>query len=88
MNKQDIPARIEELRQQYKAYIDGPLLSNEINKQHHQFTWEGNFLTVDLSFSDMDSPTGFPYRRLNCKLKVNGKRITKAELKTLFATED
>ena len=85
MNKHDIPKRIEELRQQYKVLIDGPLLSHEINKKHHEFTWEGNILTVDFSFSDIDSPIGFPYRRLNCTIKLNGKRITKAQLKTLFA---
>lgn len=88
MNKQDIPARIEELRGEYKRLMNRTDMSNDIAPQHHEFCWEGNYLTVDLNFIDMDSPTGFPYRRLSCLVRVNGKKVSKRKLDEIFSQED
>jgi hypothetical protein len=88
MNKQDIPARIEELRREYKSLMNRTDMSTDIAPQHHEFAWEGNYLTVDLNFIDMDSPTGFPYRRLTCLMKVNGKKVSKKKLDELFNQQE
>ena len=88
MNKQDIPAHIEELRGEYKRLMNRKDMSTDIPPEHYEFWWEGNCLTVDLNFIDMISPIGFPYRRLTCLMKVNGKKISKRKLDEIFSQED
>ena len=40
-------------------------------------------LKVVLHYISMDSPMGFPFHRLTCKLQLDGKRISNAKLNEL-----
>lgn len=79
-----IPLLIEAARETYKSRLGNKGATCSADPQHLEYILPDNrLLTVDLHYANCDSPTGFPYHKLTCKMQLDGKRITKAQLHDL-----
>ena len=79
-----IPSLVESARQAYKRRLGSKGATRSAGPQHLEFILPDNrLLTVDLHYADCDSPTGFPFHRVTCKMQLDGTRITKGQLHAL-----
>jgi len=79
-----IPLLVEAARQTYKSRLRSKGDTRSADPQHLEYILpDDRLLTVDLHYVLCDSPIGFPYHRLTCKMQLDGKRITKAQLHDL-----
>ena len=77
----NIPLIVERERIYYKALLGGKGATGSPDPKHLEYLLPGDrLLTVDLHYTEMDSPTGFPFNRLKCTIRLDGKRITQAQL--------
>ena len=80
----NIPLMIERERLDYKAKLGGKGATRHAEPKTLDFILPGDRqLKVVLHYISMDSPTGFPFHRLTCKLQLDGKRISNAKLAEL-----
>jgi len=80
-NLDNILLIVERERINYKALLGGKGATGSPEPKHLEYLLPGNqLLTVDLHYTEMDSPIGFPFNRLTCIMRLDGKRITKAQL--------
>ena len=80
----DIPFIVERERLYYKALLGGKGAPRSPEPKHLEYLLPGDqLLTVDLHYTAMESEIGFPFNRLTCTMRVDGKRITKAQLSKL-----
>ena len=79
-----IPSLIESARQAYKRRLGSKGDTCSADPQNFEFILPDNrLLTVDLHYVECDSPTGFPFHRITCKMQLDGTRITKDQLHVL-----
>ena len=80
----DILLIVERERTDYKALLGSPGSTRSPDPKHLEYLLPGDrLLTVDLHYTSMDSPIGFPFHRLKCVMRIDGKRITQAQLSKL-----
>ena len=83
-----LPLLVEVARETYKSRLGSKGATRSADPQHLEYILPGDrLLTVDLHYVNCDSPTGFPYHRLTCKMQLDGQRITKAQLHDLCTTD-
>lgn len=72
---------VEQACSQYKKGLGGvgdPIHQEPQRLEYRLYT--GQLVEVELSYVSMCSTTGFPFHRLNCRISLNGKRVTKVQL--------
>lgn len=80
----DLPIIIERERIYYKALLGGKGNPHSVDPKHLEYLLPGDrLLTVDLHYTAMESEIGFPFHRLTCTMRLDGKRITQAQLSNL-----
>ena len=80
----NIPLIVERERIYYKALLGSKGATGSPDPKHLEYLLPGDqLLTVDLHYTEMDSPIGFPFNRLKCTMRLDGKRITQAQLSKL-----
>ena len=83
-NLDNIPLIVERERIYYKALLGGKGDPNSPDPKHLEYQLPGDrLLTVDLHYTAMESEIGFPFNRLTCTMRLDGKRITQAQLSKL-----
>lgn len=79
------PGQISEIVEQaclsYKKGLGGVGDPNHQEPQQLEYRLPtGQLIEVVLSYVSMCSATGFPFHRLNCRISIDGKRVTKVQL--------
>ena len=78
--KHEILDEIDQAKKDYKALVDSTLNVALPPPCELTFAWGFNILKVQIKFTLLDSPTGFPYSRVTTYLALNGKKITRKQL--------
>lgn len=79
----DIPLIIERERANYKSLLGSKGATYVAEAKNLSFTFGDHYLSVVFDYIPMDSPAGFPFNRMTCTMRLDGKRITKAQLNEL-----
>jgi len=80
----EILTSIDEAKKQFKHHLETCLNPENEPFRTLTFAWGFNILKVQIKFALMDSPIGFPYTRVTAYMQLNGKKITRAQLKEVL----
>ena len=84
VNLDELPLIIERERLEYKACLGSKGDPKHADTRILAYELPGDRkLIVYLSYTATDSSIGFPFHRLKCIMKLDGKRISQAELNKL-----
>ncbi|MGA0401844.1 MAG: hypothetical protein ACO3PX_17885 [bacterium] len=72
---------IDQAKDHYRSVIHSDDDPKRIPADNLTFAWGvNNILKVKLHFVLMDSPTGYPYTRMTCDMRLNGRKISRKQL--------
>lgn len=80
-NKDHALSLIEQSKVAYRMKLGGkggPLHADPVTLSIH---FSMHIISIELTYTAMDSPIGFPFNRLICKLRLDGAPITLKQLK-------
>ena len=79
--KHEILDEIDQAKEDYKALVDSTFDAPvHVPPCEMTFAWGFNILKVQIKFTWLESPIGFPYSRVTTYLALNGKKITRKQL--------
>ena len=72
---------IEQSKDEYRKKLGGKGANTHADPETHSIIFGMHTISIELTYTAMDSPIGFPFNRLICKLRLDGAPITLKQLK-------
>lgn len=88
--KDQVLSLIEQYKDEYRMKLGGKGATHDVDPVTHSITlkqpsrlesFSMHIISIELTYTKMDSPIGFPFHRLICKLRLDGAPITLKQLK-------
>lgn len=79
--KDQVLSLIEQYKDEYRMKLGGKGAPDHADPVTHSIAFSMHIISIELTYTAMDSPIGFPFNRLICKLRLDGAPITLKQLK-------
>ena len=88
--KDQVLSLIEQYKDEYRKKLGNKGANTHADPETHSITlkqpsrlesFSMHIISIELTYTKMDSPIGFPFHRLICKLRLDGAPITLKQLK-------
>ena len=79
--KDQVLSLIEQYKDEYRVKLGGKGANTHADPETHSITFSMHTISIELTYTAMDSPIGFPFNRLICKLRLDGAPISLKQLK-------
>jgi hypothetical protein len=79
--KDQILLLIEQSKHEYRKNLGGKGACRHADPASLSIAFGMNTISIELTYTEVTSPTGFPFHRLICKLRLDGAPITLKQLK-------
>jgi len=80
--KDQVLSLIEQSKDEYRKKLGGKgANTTHADPETHSITFSMHTISIELTYTAMDSPIGFPFNRLICKLRLDGAPISLKQLK-------
>ena len=88
--KDQVLSLIEQYKDEYRVKLGGKGANTHADPETHSITlkqpsrlesFSMQIISIELTYTAMDSPIGFPFNRLICKLRLDGAPISLKQLK-------
>lgn len=80
-SKNQILGLIQEAKDNYREKLGCKGSTRHADPETLGYCFDDQKLSIELTYTRMDSPIGFPYNRMICKLRLNGTPISLKQLK-------
>jgi len=72
---------IEQSKHEYRKKLGSKGACRHADPENLSIAFGMNTISIELTYTEVISPTGFPFNRLVCKLRLDGAPITLKQLK-------
>ena len=79
--KDQVLSLIEQYKDEYRMKLGEKGSTCHADPVTHSILFGEHVISIELTYTKMDSPIGFPFNRLICKLRLDGAPITLKQLK-------
>lgn len=79
--KDQVLSLIEQYKDEYRMKLGEKGATCHADPVTHSILFGEHVISIELTYTNMDSPIGFPFNRLICKLRLDGAPITLKQLK-------
>ena len=79
--KDQVLSLIERSKNEYRIKLGEKGATCHADPVTHSILFGEHVISIKLTYTNMDSPIGFPFNRLICKLRLDGAPITLKQLK-------
>ena len=79
--KDQVLSLIERSKNEYRMKLGGKGACHHSDPVTHSIAFSMHIISIELTYTLVQSPIGFPFHRLICKLRLDGAPITLKQLK-------
>lgn len=80
-NKDQVLSLIEQSKDEYRMKLGSKGACRHADPENLSIAFGMNTISIELTYSSVTSPIGFPFNRLICKLRLDGAAISLKQLK-------
>ena len=80
-NKDQVLSLIEQSKDEYRMKLGSKGACRHADPENLSIAFGMNMISIELTYSEVTSPIGFPFNRLICRLRLDGAAITLKQLK-------
>ena len=79
--KDQVLSLIEQSKDEYRMKLGSKGACRHADPENLSIAFGMNMISIELTYSEVTSPIGFPFNRLICRLRLDGAAITLKQLK-------